>query len=202
VFLADLGFSSNQMDDGARGFSFMRDGPLDMRLDPTLPVSAADLVNSSSVGELERVLREFGEERQAGRIVRAIVEARRVEPIRTTGGLKDVIHGAIGRGGGGIDSATRTFQALRIAVNDEIGVLDGLLSFLSRPAGWLAPGARFGIISFHSLEDRPVKQHFAAMERDGAIARNVGPVVADSAEVTANPRSRSAKLRVATISTR
>lgn len=218
MLLADLGFSSNQMDDGSRGFSFMRDGPLDMRLDPGLPVTAAELVNSLPERELVSLLREFGEEPAASRIARNIVHVRRTSPITTTGQFADVVRGAVGgggRGGGGgrIDPSTRSFQALRIAVNDELGALDALLAAVSRAAkeiagggspGWIKPGARVGIITFHSLEDRRVKRAFGELVKEG-WAKDVtgdgrgGAVEAGEAETDRNPRARSAKLRAVTL---
>ncbi len=211
IVLADIGFASSQMDDASRGMSFMRDGPLDMRMDPAGPITAADLVNRSSEQELFRILREFGEERDAGRIVRAIVKARAAAPITTTAALAEVIRQAMPpsfKQITGIDPSTRTFQALRIAVNDELGNLDGLLDAIAdaaRAAGrgsptWLAPGARIAIISFHSLEDRAVKRAFAALVAAGLGTDSRGSITeADDAERHANPRSRSAKMRVLTI---
>lgn len=206
LVLADLGFSSNQMDDGARGFSFMREGPLDMRLDPTAPVTAAELVNTLPEGELSRILREFGEEPGAGRVARKIAQARRESPITTTERLAEVVRSAVGpRHGSRIDPSTKTFQALRIAVNDELGALDALLAAVKRSAqalakggagGWLKAGARAAIISFHSLEDRRVKQGFGELVKAGwAEELTRGPVEAGPEEVSRNPRSRSAKLR-------
>lgn len=206
LVLADLGFSSNQMDDGTRGFSFMREGPLDMRLDPSMPVTAAELVNSLPVGELTRILQEFGEEKAASRIARKIAQARAEAPITTTSQFADVVRSAVGPKHPGMrtDPATRSFQAIRIAVNDELGALDALLASITRgakavrngKAGWLKPGARVGIISFHSLEDRAVKRAFGELEREGlAIQLTDGPVEADPDEVSENPRARSAKFR-------
>lgn len=211
MVLADLGFASNQMEDPARGFSFSREGPLDMRLATArageeaeaLPPSAAELVASLPESELVRILREYGEERRAGAIARKIAAARRTHPISTTAELASIVRSAIGRSDpGGIDPATRTFQALRIAVNDELGNLDALLHAIGvgmavRPrTDWLSPGARVGIISFHSLEDRPVKVEFGRLVREGvAIDLTDGPVGPSDSEVESNPRSRSAKLR-------
>lgn len=205
--LADLGFSSNQMDTPSRGFSFMRDGPLDMRLDPEGPTTAADLVNGLTESELARIISEYGEDRQAGRIARKLVEARGAGPIQTTGKLAEVVRRAVGpRKPGGIDPATRTFQALRIAVNDELGALDALLASIGRAAarlskadagGWLKSGARVGLISFHSLEDRQVKRAFAEWQERG-WGKASGLVQAEESEVENNPRARSAKLRVFT----
>lgn len=207
--LADLGFSSNQVEDASRGLSFSRDGPLDMRLDTSLPATAADLVASLPESELARLIRDYGEDRNAPRIARKLVESRRERPISTTRQLAEIVRQASGRrpaGGaaGGIDPATRTFQALRIAVNDELGSLESLLRSVESGAAqvaagrtsWLKPGAHIVIISFHSLEDRPVKQSFAALvDRGLASHLTKGPVGADEREESANPRARSAKLR-------
>ncbi|MFN0131897.1 MAG: 16S rRNA (cytosine(1402)-N(4))-methyltransferase RsmH [Phycisphaerales bacterium] len=203
VVLADLGFSSDQLEDAARGLSFMRDGPLDMRLDQRSAVTAAELVASLSEAELARLIREYGEEPAAGRIARKLVAARAAEPILTTGRLAELVRSAIGKEQRTIHPATRTFQAFRIAVNDELGSLDALLAEgrrgVARAArgepGWLAAGARVAVISFHSLEDRAVKRVFADVERAGE-AESVGPIAPGEAEVDSNPRSRSAKLRV------
>jgi 16S rRNA (cytosine1402-N4)-methyltransferase len=219
--LADLGFSSSQMDNPSRGFSFSADGPLDMRLahrgdltrsaqapvgaDPDeLPPSAAELIASLPESELTRIIREYGEERNASAIARKIAGARREHPISTTWELARIVRSASGRGApGGIDPATRTFQAIRIAVNDELGNLDALLHAVRggmaaapRP-DWLAPGARIGVISFHSLEDRPVKRMFADMVASG-VADDLadGCLTPGEEEILRNPRSRSAKLRV------
>jgi 16S rRNA (cytosine1402-N4)-methyltransferase len=206
MVLADLGFASTQVDDPARGFSFRADGPLDMRFDPhATPHTAADLVNRLPAGELARILTEYGEERRAGVIAAKLVAARKAEPITTTSRLAQVVHSAVGaaRAAGGIDSATRTFQALRIAVNDELGVLGAFLRAVESAASqagqdgsFLAAGARVAVITFHSLEDRLVKQSFAGMAPSGSaepLAR--GPIVAQEAETAGNPRARSAKLR-------
>lgn len=201
--LADLGFASVHVDDGERGFSFMRDGPLDMRYDPSGRQSSASvLVNTLPQSELVSILREFGEEPRAKAVAQKLVQARSERPIETTGELASLVRSVVPRsysaGGRGIDPATRTFQALRIAVNDEIGSLAALLASVQHDAaGWLRTGARIGIISFHSLEDRLVKQAYTALV-DSGKAELVGrkPVVADEAEVDRNPRSRSAKLRV------
>lgn len=198
--LADLGFASNQMDDPARGFAFSRDGPLDMRLDPSGPTTAADLVATLPEAELVRILRDFGEEKAARPIARKIVAARREGSIATTTQLAEMVRSVVPRGGR-IDPATRTFQALRIAVNDELGSLDALLAAVRRGArtqgeGWLAAGARVAIVSFHSLEDRMVKRAFGAVVGEG-LAETVGhqPTTAGEGEISTNPRSRSAKLR-------
>ena len=199
--LADLGFSSNQVETAERGFSFQRDGPLDMRMDPSTSLTAADLVASASESELTRILREFGEEPAATRIARKLVESRRVQPISTTRQLADIVRSVLPRKGGPTDPATKTFQAIRIAVNDEIGSLGALLAGIERSSKWLKPRARVAIISFHSLEDRLVKHTFASMVAAGRaefIAR--GTVEASPDELASNPRSRSAKLRAIRLS--
>lgn len=208
VVLADLGFSSNQLESAQRGLSFMREGPLDMRLDPSGPVTAAQLVNTLPVGELETIIREYGEERHARRVAQKLVEARRAEPITTTARLAAIVRSVVGPRGGNatIDSATRTFQALRIAVNDELGNLHALLDAVERAAKavagggregvWLSPGARVGIIAFHSLEDRLVKRTFARLVEQGLAAFITRkPLEASAEEIARNPRSRSAKFR-------
>jgi 16S rRNA (cytosine1402-N4)-methyltransferase len=204
--LLDLGFASNQVDDPARGLSFRRDGPLDMRLDPTQGMSAAELVMTRSEDELGEILRDFGEERSWRRVARKLVETRETRPIRTSGELAEIVRDAMGAAGRAqrIDPATRTFQALRIAVNDELGHLGAMLGSIERAASgrsagtsWLAPDARIAVISFHSLEDRPVKHAFASLAEQGlAEVLTRKPVRATAQESAANPRSRSAKLRV------
>lgn len=203
MLLADLGFASHQMADAERGLSFMREGPLDMRLDPSLPTTAADLVQSLSERELAAIFRDFGEESGASRVARKIVATRTQTPILTTAALADLVRSVLGSGAGkAIDPATKVFQALRIAVNDELGVLDALLAGIARAGAaqggpsWLEPEARIGIISFHSLEDRQVKQTFAEMAEHGhARAISTRPIRADEAETAGNRRARSAKLR-------
>lgn len=193
--LADLGVSSLQLDSDVRGFSFQRDEPLDMRMDQSAGPTAADLVAHASERELADVIFEFGEERFSRRVARALVDARAVEPIVTTGRLATVVRRAIPvRGHWRIDPATRTFQALRIWVNRELDGLDRLFIALTRR---LREGARFVVISFHSLEDRIAKHTFRALERDGAAhVVTKKPVMAGDEEVQRNPRARSAKLRV------
>jgi len=210
--LLDLGFASPQVDDPERGLSFRLDGPLDMRLDPEGPVTAADLVRDLDERELADVIFRWGEERASRRIARKIVEARAAEPITSTGRLAELVRSAFSRSGARpgprpgprIDHATRTFQALRIAVNDEIGRLERLLESIGVEAeavasgggSWLSPGCRVAVISFHSLEDRPVKQAFRGLvDRGLAAALTRKPLVAGDGEREANPRSRSAKLR-------
>jgi 16S rRNA (cytosine1402-N4)-methyltransferase len=202
--LADLGFASNQMDDPARGLSIRRPGPLDMRLDPSAGATAARLVAETPEADLADLIYRFGEERLSRRIARAIVRARDQAPIETTERLAEIVSSAFPPKSrhGRIHPATRTFQALRIAVNDEIGSLESLLASIERQAGpepparWLAEGARVAIISFHSLEDRPVKQAFRRLaESNSARLINRKPLVADQKEIAANARARSAKLR-------
>lgn len=147
--LADFGFSSTQIEDAGRGFSFMRSGPLDMRFDVSRGLSAADIVNTASERELVRILRDFGEEPASGRVARAIVEARKIAAITTTDGLADIIRGAAGkRPGSWVDPATKSFQALRIAVNDEIGSIEALLAHISRAARTLS-GKGVGLSLIH-----------------------------------------------------
>jgi 16S rRNA (cytosine1402-N4)-methyltransferase len=196
--LADLGVSSMQFDEPGRGFSFQRDEPLDMRMDRTGGETAADLVARSSEVELADAIYQFGEERFSRRIARSIVAARKDSPIQTTGRLAAIVRRALPRRGPmRIDPATRTFQALRIWVNQE---LEGLDRFLEAAARRLRAGARLVVITFHSLEDRIVKHTFRALERSEEHLVNVltkKPVVPTDAEVAQNPRARSAKLRAA-----
>jgi 16S rRNA (cytosine1402-N4)-methyltransferase len=207
MLLADLGFASTHVDDPSRGFSFARDGPLDMRMDPTLPISAADVVNGYSEDQIAEIIENFGEDRNARRIARKLVQSRAANPIQTTARLAELVRAASPGGkkkGGHIDPATRTFQALRIAVNDELGSLDALLGAVVREAellaskksaNWLAAGARIAVISFHSLEDRPVKKAMERLVELGATDLTDGTVTASEDEMAANPRARSAKLR-------
>jgi len=209
-FLLDLGVSSHQLDSGERGFSFQQDAPLDMRMDTGKGETAAELVNGLPEEELIRVIREYGEERWAKRIASFIVRARAEAPIETTLQLTDLIKGAIPRGAWEerLHPATRTFQALRIAVNDELGSLErGLTAGLSL----LKSGGRGVVISFHSLEDRIVKNTFRTLARGCTCPKDFPrcvcgtvplvrvltgkPVMAADAEVAINPRARSAKLR-------
>lgn len=184
MLLADLGFASTQVDDASRGFSFNKDGPLDMRYQSSggvgggIGVSAADLVNQASEAELARIIAEFGEERFAKSIARKIALTRATAPIQTTTQLAHVVRSVVRGMPGAIDPATRTFQALRIAVNDEMGSLDAFLSAIlddakrsrdALPTRWLAPGARIVIISFHSLEDRRVKAAFLKGRKEGTL---------------------------------
>lgn len=210
--LFDLGVSSFQLDEPERGFTYRTDAPLDMRMDPGSPTSAAEIVNTWPAQELARILREFGEERWAGRIAAAIVRAREKAPLSTTGELAAVVKDAIPAAArrSGPHPARRTFQALRIAVNAE---LDALQQGLAAAIDALLPGGRVAVISFHSLEDRIVKRTFAELAagcrcppelpecRCGRQARlrvlTRKPVTPTHDEVAANPRARSARLRAA-----
>lgn len=191
--LADLGICSDQLDQGERGFSFSQSGPLDMRMDQSRGQTAADMVNQLSEYDLANLIFQYGEERFSRRIARFIVQRRSETPFQTSADLAQVVRRAIPkRDPGGIDPATRTFQALRIAVNDELSVLE---RFLSRLDICLKPGGRAVLISFHSLEDRLVKNAFRQPERWEILTKK--PVMAGEAEIQANPRSRSARLRAA-----
>jgi 16S rRNA (cytosine1402-N4)-methyltransferase len=191
--VADLGTSRFQLTGPERGFSFQSDGPLDMRLDRSRGVTAADLINHSAEKAIADWLYQFGEERRARRIARAIVKAR---PIRSTLHLAGVVERAVPRTGP-IHPATRTFQALRIAVNAEMEQLDALLR---AAPGMMRPGGRIVMISFHSLEDRKVKESFRELARSGqATVLTKKPIVPSEQEVRMNPPSRSAKLRAVEI---
>lgn len=209
--LLDIGVSSMQLEQPERGFSFQMDGPLDMRMNPSRGKTAADLVNSLPEDELANLIYRYGEESYSRRIAKAIVQAR---PIYRTGQLAQIIAGAVPRkatkqAGKKIDPATRTFQALRIAVNDELAALE---QALPQALELLKPGGRLAVISFHSLEDRIVKQYFKQEARDCicppeqpiCTCRHKStitiitkkPITPSLAEIDANPRARSAKLRV------
>ena len=193
--LADLGVSSMQLDGENRGFSFRRDDPLDMRMDRSQGPTVAELLATVDEESLANVIFEYGEERYSRRIARAIVSARRLDPIRTTAALAHVVRRAIPRRGyQRIDPATRTFQALRIWVNRE---LEGLERFLQEAAHRLLGGARLAVITFHSLEDRIVKHGFRALARGEAALQVLTkrPTEPSDEEVARNPRARSAKLR-------
>jgi len=197
--LFDFGVSSPQLDDPSRGFSFQREGPLDMRMDQTIGNTAADLVNRSPEHELADIIFQYGEERYARRIARAIVQERQRHPIETTGVLASIIARSVPSSyrHGRIHCATRTFQALRIAVNHE---LDFLEPSLRDATDVLAVGGRVCAIAFHSLEDRIVKHTFRSLSQGPEAALSIltkKPVLPSRAECEANPRSRSAKLRVA-----
>lgn len=208
--MLDLGVSSFQIDEAERGFSFRSDGPLDMRMSQA-GRSAADIVNEDSAGELADIFHFYGEERHARRVARAVVAARETEPFRTTGQLASVIRSVVPSDRSGIDAATRSFQGLRIAVNDELGEIErGLAQALEL----LAPGGRLVVVSFHSLEDRIVKRVMAAASGQNAGVSRYDPRSAargseaapfrlafrkamrpGEAECLRNPRARSAKLR-------
>lgn len=207
--LLDLGVSSPQLDDALRGFSFLRDGPLDMRMDPTQGLSVAQWLADAAEQDIEQVLHEFGEERFARRIAHAIVTARAEAPLLTTGHLAAVVSAANPAWERDKHPATRSFQALRIFINHE---LDDLRAVLPQALNVLAPGGRLTVISFHSLEDRIVKRYFRAQAHGDDLPRDlpvmqtqchprlrlVGKAVhASAAEVAINPRARSAVLRVA-----
>ena len=198
--VADLGFSQMQIDAPERGFSLKTAGPLDMRMDPREQLTADEIVNRWSERELARLIYQLGEERRSQRIARAIVRAR---PVRNTVQLANLIEACLGgrrraasrATGTRIHAATRTFQALRMAVNRE---LESLEQFLRNTPGCLAPGGRLVVISFHSLEDRLVKQSFQSWHREGRMRNLTRHVVRPGPEeVRANPRSRSARLRAA-----
>ena len=195
--LVDLGVSSLQLDDPARGFSFRQDGPLDMRMNPSTGASAEELLRTTDESVLADVIFRFGEERHARRIARAIVRAREQQPLTRTGELASIVRRAAGgRGWQRIDPATRTFQALRIWVNRE---LEGLDVFIEAAVDALRAGGRLVMIAFHSLEDRAVKHTFRRLAgadvspRARLLTRK--PIVADEEEIRRNPRSRSARLR-------
>ena len=194
--LADLGVSSPQLDEGERGFSFRSEGPIDMRMNPEAGETAAELLDRLEEGELADLLYELGEERLSRRIARRLVSERTSRPWaeRSTADLAYAIAGCYPPKArhGRLHPATRSFQALRIAVNDELGSLGALLE---RAPDWLAPGGLVAIISFHSLEDRLVKRAFLEDPRLERLTRK--PITAGVEELEANPRSRSAKLRVA-----
>lgn len=206
--LLDLGVSSPQLDDPSRGFSFMQDGPLDMRMDPGSGQSAADWLAVVDERELARVLKVYGEERYARRIARAIVNARDETPVRTTTQLAKLIASCVPQGKPGKHPATRSFQAIRIAVNGE---LDALESALEQIHDILRPGGRLAVISFHSLEDRLVKRFFRDQSRGEVVPRHlplpehaIGPrfkrvgsaIRPSETEVAGNVRARSAVLRI------
>jgi 16S rRNA (cytosine1402-N4)-methyltransferase len=191
----DVGVSSMQIDDPARGFSFAKDGPLDMRMGKEGP-AASDIVNGYEQEKLTRIIGVLGEERKAKAIARAIVAARRERPITTTRQLAEIIEAVMARRPGQIHPATRSFQALRIYVNRE---LEELAEALMASERLLAPGGRLAVVTFHSLEDRIVKHTLRGLERVDVLVRVLTkkPVVAGDEEIDRNPRARSAKLRAA-----
>ena len=208
--LFDIGVSSHQLDEKDRGFSYMQDAPLDMRMNQSQNFSAWDVVNTYSEEELHRIIKEYGEERWAKRIAQFIVEFRKEKPVETTGELVDIIKRAIPKGAReeGSHPAKRTFQAIRIEVNDELGVLTRTISVAAKH---LKKGGRLGIISFHSLEDRIVKEQFRYLASDCICPPELPfcqcdkvsevkiltrkPVTATKEELEANSRSKSAKFR-------
>jgi len=192
--IADLGVSSPQLDDAERGMSFRVAGPLDMRMDPSRGETAAELIARLDQDELADVIYHYGEERRSRRVARCIKQAEQEGALQSTLDLRRAIVRAVGpQRVGGVDPATRTFQALRIAVNQELAQLEGLLADAAR---WVVPGGVAAIISFHSLEDRLVKRAFQV--RELWSRHHNKPQLASEAEQAENPRSRSAKLRVAT----
>lgn len=198
AILADLGLSTNQFLDPSYGLSFSVPAPLDMRLDPRLETNAADFVNSLSEKDLANLLYALAQERFSRRVARKIAEARRIAPIKTTERLAELVRSAIPRGGAlgrKIDPATRTFLALRMKVNRE---MENLSALLEQAPGMLKRGGRLAIIAFQSMEDRLVKQAFRSAERTGQLKLlTKKPLTPTESEIVANPRSRSAKLRVA-----
>ena len=209
-FMVDLGVSSMQLDHADRGFSFLQDGPLDMRFSPSQPVSAADIVNTWSREDLAGILWKYGEERKSRQIAAMICAERERTPIMTTAQLREIIEQAAGPAREKIHPATRSFQAIRIAVNEELKAVETVLPAALKA---LKPGGRLLVISFHSLEDRIVKNYFKTESKDclcppsqpvctcghKAVLRELTrhPVTADENEIKANPRARSAKLRAA-----
>ena len=194
--LLDLGFSSFHLDNSGRGFSFQKEERLDMRYDTTSGISAAEVISSTDEKVLSDMIWKFGEERFSRQIAKAIVQARRKQRIETTSQLAEIIAGAVPAfyRRGKINPATKTFQALRIYVNDE---LRNLAEFIQKVPGVIAKGGRLSIISFHSLEDRIVKKAFADFKKEG-LAKIITkkPITATREEIALNPKSRSAKLRV------
>jgi len=190
--VADLGVSSAQLDQAERGFSLANDGPIDMRMDPTEDNSALDLIAYSDAEELANLIYRYGEEHRSRKIARALRHAYEEGELETTGDLRRAVHRATGPRRGRIDPSTKTFQALRIAVNDELGELESLLEQLPSV---LRPGGVIAVISFHSLEDRIVKHGFRESEHLVPLTKR--PIIASESEREANPRSRSAKLRAA-----
>jgi 16S rRNA (cytosine1402-N4)-methyltransferase len=196
--LMDIGYSSNQVDDPERGFSFSDDGPLDMRMDRSEPLTAAAILNSYEESDLADMIYQYGEERASRRIARAIVRRRSTEPFERTNDLADIAGRAAGGRKGRIHPATKTFQALRIEVNRE---LECLKEGLKQGTSLLNPGGRMAVISFHSLEDRIVKYFFRELAKEEGGSKSFTiitrkPLIAGESELDKNPRARSAKLRV------
>lgn len=196
--LLDLGFSSMQIEDAARGFSFQENGPLDMRYDPNSGISAAEVVNTFGEEALRDIILTYGEEPAAGKIAESIVTRRRKNRILTTFELRDAVIAVKGfRKEGILHPATKTFQAIRVYVNDEIG---NLKTFLSEFSKWISPGSRIAVISFQGIEDTAVKEAFRALVVSGqAKAITKKPIQAGEEELAENPRARSAKLRAISI---
>ena len=195
--LLDAGISSYQLDDASRGFSLRSDGALDMRMDQSSDITAYDVVNKYKEDKISEIIEKFGEERFHNRIARQIKDARQRKPIETTGELAAIVKRAVGYKYRNlkIDPATRTFQAIRIFVNDELGALE---EALKSAIFWLKTGGRIAVISFHSLEDRIVKNTFKGYSKLGVLKIiTKKPLIPERGEVINNPRSRSAKLRVA-----
>jgi len=198
--LFDFGVSSFHLDNPGRGFSFSHEGPLDMRLDRSREKTAEDIVNTLSESEIAEILRDYGEEPKAGRIARYIVKARKSERIKTTGRLKEIIVSATGGRHGVSHTATRTFQAVRIAVNDELASIH---EAVRKTPEILRPGGRAVFISFHSLEDRIVKRDLRGLDGAGlAKILTKKPVLPSKEEVNSNSRARSAKLRALEVTRR
>jgi 16S rRNA (cytosine1402-N4)-methyltransferase len=195
--LLDIGISSYQLDDASRGFSIRSDASLDMRMDKSSGITAYDVVNKFKEDKLSEIIEKFGEERFHNRVARFIKDARERKPIKTTGELAEIVKRAVGYKYRNlrIHPATRTFQAIRIFVNDELGALEEVLK---SAVFWLKPGGRIVVISFHSLEDRIVKNIFKGYSKLGVLKiMTKKPLIPEREEVINNPRSRSAKLRVA-----
>lgn len=192
--LLDIGISSHHVDAGERGFSFIHNAPLDMRMDKSLQVTAADLVNGLSKKELTELFFNLGEERYSRQIAEWIIAHRAIEPIKTTVELADIARKSVPFQKKGVHPATKIFQALRIAVNDELHVL---IEALPKAVDLLAPGGRLVVISFHSLEDRIVKRSFLQMAQEGkGVIVTKKPIIPTDEEIEHNPRSRSSKMRV------
>ena len=203
ILLADLGISSNQLDQPERGFGFQKDGPLDMRLDRASPYSAADIIRDLSESDIADLIFNLGEDPFARLIARKVAQSRSQAPIVTTAHLARLVREAYGSRArdSRLHPATRTFMAFRIAVNDELKALEDLLKSIasairSTSVGWLSSEARVAVISFHSLEDRQVKRTFVSLADEGLVQRvNRKPLIAGDSEIADNSRARSAKLR-------